>query len=57
MAGQASMAYPADYAQGRADAAESLARWLDVLPDDVFDVLKPHLVHALTIALSDQPPF
>lgn len=57
MAGQASMAYGYDYAQGRADAAESIARWLDILPDEVFAVLKPHLVHALTVALSDEPPF
>lgn len=57
VAGQASMAYTADYAQGRADAAESIARWLDILPDEVFAVLRPHLVHALTVALSEEPPF
>lgn len=45
------------YQQGRADAAESIARWLDILPDEVFAVLRPHLVHALTVALSDEPPF
>lgn len=57
MAGQASMAYSADYAQGRADAAESIARWLDILPDEVFEVLKPHLVKAFTTALYDEAPF
>lgn len=57
MAGQASMAYTSDYNRGRGDAAESIARWLDILPDEVFEVLKPHLLHALTIALSDEAPF
>lgn len=55
--GQSSMAFGAEYAQGRAHAAESIARWLDILPDEVFAVLKPHLVHALTVALLDEPPF
>lgn len=55
--GQSSMAFGADYAQGRADAADSFADWLDSLPADVYDVLRPHIVRALTGVLSAQPPF
>lgn len=57
MAGQSDLAYAADYARGRADAADSFADWLDTLPADVYDVLRPHLVRALAGVLSDQPPF
>lgn len=57
MAGQADLAYGLDYAQGRADAADSFADWLDTLPADVYDVLRPHIVRALTGVLSAQPPF
>lgn len=57
VAGQASMAYSADYAQGRADAAESMAMWIDMLPQDVFDLIRPYLIRTLMTALSDEPPF
>lgn len=56
-AGQASMAYGDDYAQGRADAAESIALWLDTLPQEVFNQLHPFLVRTLMYALSDRAPF
>lgn len=45
------------YQHGRADAADSFADWLDTLPADVYEVLRPHITRALVGALSPVAPF
>lgn len=48
---------PSDYMRGREDAAAAMGAWLDTLPQDVFDAIRPYFIAALASTFTSEPPF